>query len=107
PVGRVRASVAVARSPAESRLPAARATVSPSRALGAGARRRARAFVAGWRPLRSREGSPRPGVLDCMRLRRGLGLTAAAALGAAVAVLPAVASSETPATVEAENLGLY
>jgi plastocyanin len=42
-----------------------------------------------------------------MGVRRALGLAAAAVLGAAVAVLPAVASSETPPSIEAETFGEY
>ena len=38
-----------------------------------------------------------------MGIRKGLALAAAAVLGAAVAILPAVASSETPPTVEAQE----
>ena len=52
---------------------------------------------------RSREGSPRAGVIYGMGVRKGLGLAAAAVLGPAVVVLPAVASSETPPPIEAEN----
>jgi plastocyanin len=36
-----------------------------------------------------------------------MGLAAAAALGAAVAIVPTVATSETPVTIEAENVGVY
>jgi plastocyanin len=42
-----------------------------------------------------------------MHTRRALGLAAAAAMGAAVVVLPAIASSETAPTVEAYNSGIY
>jgi plastocyanin len=42
-----------------------------------------------------------------MGLGKGFALAAAAVLGAAVAVLPAVASSESGPTIEAENGGLY
>jgi plastocyanin len=42
-----------------------------------------------------------------MGIRKGLTLAAALALGAAVAVLPAVASSESVPQIEAENAGIY